>query len=339
MVSLRAWIAGLGRVWRAPTVLAGVWLATLLAAFPAAVAVGSAIHDHLGSSLAADRAADSVNYDWWQAFTSEASGAASTFDPSILGFAAPLRNLSDVADGLPPPASVAATIAAFLVFQIFLTGGIVERYARDPGGRGSSSGRSRMGSYEFLVACSTFFFRLLRLGLFALVMYATLVVSVRPSLTALYRTLTLDVSVEREAFAIYAATTGSYVVLLAAVNLLFDFAKIRLVTEDRRSAFGALVAGLRFILRHPFATTGLYLLNVIVFAAILAIYFAAAPSPAASGWHLAAALAGMQLFILSRIAARLVFVASETALFQSRLAHAGYVARKVPPRPVPAAIQ
>jgi hypothetical protein len=198
MVALRAWIAGLSRVWRAPMVLAGVWLATLVAAFPAAVAVRGAIHDHLGSSLAADRAADSVNYDWWQAFTAQASGAASTFEPSILGFAAPLRNLSDVADALPLPASVAATITAFLVFQIFLTGGIVERYGR----------ARRMGSYEFLVACSTFFFRLLRLGIFAFVMYATLVVSVRPSLTALYRTLTLDVSVEREAFAIYAATTG-----------------------------------------------------------------------------------------------------------------------------------
>jgi hypothetical protein len=328
MGALRAWIAGLGRVWRAPMVLAGLWLATLLAAFPASVAVRNAIRAHLGSSLAADRAAESVNYDWWQAFASDASGAASTFVPSILGFAAPLRNLSDIADGLPLPRAVAATVAAFLVAQIFLTGGIVERYARD----------RRLGSYEFLVACSTFFFRLLRLGLFAFVMYATLVMSVHPSLTALYAQATADVTVEREAFAIYAATAGSYAVLLAAVNLLFDFAKIRLVTEDRRSAFGALVAGLRFILRQPFATTGLYLLNVIAFGAILAAYYAAAPSPVASRWRLALAVGGMQLFILARVAARLVFVASETALFQSRLAHAGYVARKVPPRPVPAAI-
>jgi hypothetical protein len=328
MRALRAWIAGLGRVWRAPMVLAGVWLATLVAALPAVVAVRGAIRDHLGSSLAADRAAASVNYDWWQAFAAEASGAASTFVPSILGFAAPLQNLSDIADSVPLEPAVAAAVATFLVIQIFLTGGIVERYARN----------RRMGSYEFLVACSTSFFRLLRLGLFAFVMYAALVVSVRPSLMALYELLTVDVNVEREAFAIYAATTGAYAVLLAAVNLLFDFAKIRLVTEDRRSAFGALVAGLRFILRQPIATTGLYLLNVIVFAAILAAYFAAAPSAATSGWRLALALAGMQLFIVARIAARLVFVASETALFQSRLAHAGYVARKVPPRPAPAAI-
>jgi hypothetical protein len=34
-----------------------------------------------------------------------------------------------------------------------------------------------------------------------------------------------------------------------------------------------------------------------------------------------------------------VFVASETALFQSRLAHAGYVARPLPARPVPAAVE
>jgi hypothetical protein len=46
----------------------------------------------------------------------------------------------------------------------------------------------------------------------------------------------------------------------------------------------------------------------------------------------------MQLFILARLWARLVFVASETALFQSRLAHAWYVARPIPARPAPATV-
>jgi hypothetical protein len=40
-----------------------------------------------------------------------------------------------------------------------------------------------------------------------------------------------------------------------------------------------------------------------------------------------------QLFIVARLWVKLAFWASETALFQSRLAHAGYVARRLPTWP------
>ena len=53
--------------------------------------------------------------------------------------------------------------------------------------------------------------------------------------------------------------------VLVAVNVIFDYAKIRMVVEDRRSAIGALGAALRFIARQPGAVVGLYLLNALVF--------------------------------------------------------------------------
>ena len=40
-----------------------------------------------------------------------------------------------------------------------------------------------------------------------------------------------------------------------------------------------------------------------------------------------------QLYIVLRVIVRLQFAASQTALFQGRLAHAGYVARPVPKWP------
>jgi hypothetical protein len=329
MGAVEAWRAGLGRVRRAPAILVGGWLITVSVAAPAAWVVASAIRDHLGRSLAAEQAADSVNYDWWQEFTSQASGAAATFAPSNMGFAAPLGNLSRLADALPLPSGIAATILAFVVVQIFLTGGIIDRYARD----------MRLGSYGFLAACGAVFFRLLRLGAAALLFYWLLFVEIRPAIEAAQSLLTRDVTVERQAFAVYAIATLGFVLVVAAVNLVFDFAKIRLVVEDRRSAVGALASGLRFVARHPMAAAGLYVINVLVFAAVLVLYAIAAPSAAVSGWALVWTLFVTQLFILARLWARLVFVASETALFQSRLAHAGYVARPLPARPVPAAVE
>lgn len=329
MRAVEAWRAGLGRVRRAPALLAGAWLITVIAALPAMWAVRTAIAAHLGSSLEAGTAADSVNYEWWQEFASEAAGPAETFTPSIMGFAAPLGNLSSFVDALPLPAGVAAAVVVFVLLQVFLAGGIIDRIARD----------RTLGSHGFFAACGATFFRLLRLGVIAVAIYKLLFLFLHPAIDAARQAWTRDFTVERQAFAVYAVATVGFILVVAAVNVVFDFAKIRLVVEDRRSAIGALAAGLRFVARQPAAAAGLYAINALVFVAILAVYAIAAPSAAVSGLALAWTLIASQLFILARLWARLVFVASETALFQSRLAHARYVARPIPARPVPAAVE
>ena len=48
-----------------------------------------------------------------------------------------------------------------------------------------------------------------------------------------------------------ACCTVLFALLLMAVNLVFDYARIRIVVEDRRSAVGALPAAERFVRRHP----------------------------------------------------------------------------------------
>src|SRR5262245_8400947 len=54
---------GVRRVNRAPAILAGVWLLTCAVTLPLAPALRSMIVEHLGSSLAADAAANGVNYE------------------------------------------------------------------------------------------------------------------------------------------------------------------------------------------------------------------------------------------------------------------------------------
>ena len=72
---------GIRRVNRAPALLAGVWLATLIVSMPLAAAMRGMLADHLGASLAADAAATGVNYDWMQEFSEQASGLGVTFQP------------------------------------------------------------------------------------------------------------------------------------------------------------------------------------------------------------------------------------------------------------------
>ena len=89
---------------------------------------------------------------------------------------------------------------------------------------------------------------------------------------------------------------------------------------------GALVAGLRFIARHPAAAVTLYLADAALFLLVIGLYYLIAPG---GGQH-AMAFAIGQLYIVLRVIVRLQFAASQIALFQGRLAHAGYVARPVP---------
>src|SRR4029079_12790595 len=84
----------------------------------------------LGSSLAAGAVADGVNNDWWREFTAQATGLGATFTPSIIGFASTLDTVSRVLDARYPPAAVMWLLGGYLTLWTFLSGGILERYAR-----------------------------------------------------------------------------------------------------------------------------------------------------------------------------------------------------------------
>ena len=244
MTVFGAWRHGIRRVNRAPAVLIGVWVMTVLVSLPLTAAMRGMLRDHLGASLAADSAAGGVNYDWMQEFTSQASGVGATFGPAVVGFAAVLDNLSAFLDNTTRPIVVAVTAATYLGLWIFLAGGIIDRYARD----------RRTHAHGFFAASGVFFFRFLRLGVLMGLAYGLLVRYLHPWLfDSVYRRFTNDVTVERTAFLIRLALYAVFALGLAACNLLFDYAKVRAVVEDRRSMLGATAAGARFIARNAAA--------------------------------------------------------------------------------------
>ncbi|MGH9172858.1 MAG: hypothetical protein ACRD1H_00805, partial [Vicinamibacterales bacterium] len=192
MTIFEAWNDGWRRALGAPWMVVGLWLMTLLLALPLAMTLRGMLAEHLGSSLAAGPAASTVNLDWWNEFLAQAAGIGQTFVPAILGFAAVIKNLSSLADAQSLPTVIASVITAHLVISVFLLGGVLDRLAR---------GRTT-GSYGFFAACGVFFFRFLRLGALAAVVYWVLFTRVHPLLfDRLFARLTHDVTVERTAFA------------------------------------------------------------------------------------------------------------------------------------------
>ena len=316
MGAAAAFREGVRRVNRAPFVLLGMCLFPLLFALPLSLVVREAIRSHLGASLAADAAASGANYDWWQEFSAQASGLAASFAPSIVGFGAVLDNVDGLLKNAPLAAAVAGAIATWMVFWSFLAGGVMDRYARIRPTR----------AHGFFAACGTHFWRFLRLGVLAFAAYAFLFGLVHGwILDTAYERLTRNMTEERAAFAVRIAGYLLFGIFLVAVNLIFDYARVRIVVEDRRSAVGAILSGARFVRRNH-GTVFLYLLNGIAFLILVLLYALATPGAPGSGLWMWITLALGQAYIVARHYLKLLFYASQVAFFQSALAHASYTA-------------
>jgi hypothetical protein len=315
-----AFVDGVNRVKRAPALVIGLWLATVATALPFAMLLQALIGDHLGSSLAAHAAAEGVDFDWWNEFLAQTSGVGLSFVPAILGFAAVMRNLSTFVDHSGFPLVIAVAVSGHMIVSLLLIGGVLDRLARD----------RAVGAAAFFSACGTYAVRFVRLAILATAVYWVLFVPYHRLLFQdLYVTLTANLTVERTAFFYRVGLYVAFLLPLAAANLIFDYAKVRAVVEDRRSMIGAVVSAIRFIRRNPQAAAALYLLNTLLFLAVVGLYFLIAPD---AGAHTLAFAMG-QLYIVLRVIVRLQFAASQIALFQGRLAHAGYVARPIPTWP------
>jgi hypothetical protein len=327
---LEAWTSGWKRVLAAPAVAGGVFVITALIALPLAFVMRGTIASHLGDSLMAAQAADGVNWDWWQEFSAQASGIGTTFTPSVIGFAATLDSLSALLDARALAVPIAFALAFYIAGWALLSAGIIDRYARQRPTR----------AHGFFSVAGGYLFRFIRLAALVGLVYWWLFAYVHPWLFGrLYVDLTRNLSVERTAFlwrlAFYALFGGC----LVLVNVLSDYARIRIVVEDRRSVLGGLSAAWRFIWRHRGNVLALYLLNSAVFVAAVAMWLLVAPGAGSAGAGMWLTFVFTQLYVVIRLLMKLQFLASQIVMFQGHLAHARYTAEPAPVWPDSAAAE
>jgi hypothetical protein len=153
----------------------------------------------------------------------------------------------------------------FVLVGSFMAGGIIDRYARMRPTR----------AFGFFGACGRHLGAMLRLAAIEILFYL-----------AVDNLLTWT-----------AAAIGG----VSVISMYMVYARVRLVVEDRRSAFGAFGAAVRFVNRNPAAVAIFVLWSI---PAVVALRYARGAAP---------------ILLLP-------LYASATALFQSRLSHAGYTA-------------
>jgi hypothetical protein len=284
-----------------------MWVLTTLVTVPPAFVLHGSMTTHLGSSLEADAAADGVNFSWMQEFQSASGPLARTLRPEVIGFAATVDNTSALAEASIRSAIVAAAAGIYVVLVWFTSAGVITRLAA----------RHRIEARGFAAACGAFAGRLLRLGAAAAVVYTVLFGAVHQALLEdLFDTVTADMTVERTAFAVRLVLYAVFFLLLGVVNLIFDFARVRLIAENRYSILSSIAAAVAFVGRRPRLAIGVYLLNVASYGVVVAAYAALAPGAGSAGWTMWLAFAVGQAYVIARLAVKLAFWSSELVAVQ-----------------------
>jgi len=113
------------------------------------------------------------------------------------------------------------------------------------------------------------------------------------------------------------------------VNMVFDYAKIRLVVDDSRKSLRAALGSFRLVWRNLGLTASAYALVALAAVSLLVAWLGLSSLlPRHRGWWLLLVLLVQQAYMLARLSVRLWFFSSQTEIYL-HLAHAPE------PRPAP----
>jgi len=311
MKTRRCFTSGLGRVVRTPSLIVWLYLASLVVAVPLSIGMHDILRDSIGASLVHQNLRQSFDLDWYSRFQFDHSGIADTFGPWVVGILPVIANVDSLFNGSLFGAETFVLMAGilFMIAWAFFGGGIISRY---------SSLDEPFTRSTLFANCGSYFLRFVRLLVISVALYLAFFNWVVSPLFRWVNRSTRDVTAEGTLIMYTALGYALVALVLMILGLASDYAKISMVVERRRSAVLAFWRGLKFVLRNPGRTSGLYLLLILVGLVLIGVFGLVAPGPdQARRLLLLTALAVSQAFILCRIILKLWFLASQTELYQT----------------------
>jgi hypothetical protein len=297
---------GLADVLLAPAVIVLAVALTLLTAVPFALVVGSQVRDALADQPPIALGSGEIDGDWWSEFRAHARGLAATFTPAIIGFAAPLDNLSGVLDGTRRPLAVAVPVVIAMLVWAWLWGVALTRYHAGPGSLPQAY-RAGFSHWPRFVAISAA----------AVVAQIVLYLTIHPLLLGvLYNVFVGDDTPEPAAFAIRVAFYLVFGVFIVAVSLVADYSRVIDVVERPRALGDIPGAAIRFMREQASGVATLYIATGLLFVILFAAFGLVDTygGSRVGGWR---GIAIAQGYIFGRLVIRLLFGASEVRLLKA----------------------
>jgi len=304
MSPIRAISKGARAVIRAGRMPLVFWFYTLVFALAVVLPAGALLYSELGHSLYAERMLDNFDLQW-------------------------LVEMLNQTGGLPLyafPPLIALVAAGYVLLGTFLAGGALTVFA-------SEEGKYRPGL--FYEGCGRNYGRLFRLLLVSLVFYGV-VLAASAALQALGKHIWGRGMEERPLVVFGWFRTGLTILLLLLVNMIFDYAKIRLVVEDSRKSWRAALGSVKLVFRNPGGTTATYGMVALLAVALALAYGAVCGYiPQNQALWMALLLVLQQAYILGRIGVKLLFFGSQLEIYRG-IAAVPVLAEEPPPPEIPA---
>jgi hypothetical protein len=287
-----------------------LYIINLLFSLLLAIPMYNSLQNSLGQSEAGSRMAEGFDYIWWQEFKDDAKGLETTFSPSIIGKGAILNNLESLIQMrffFIPPLLMAVGLF-YIIFRVFLAGGILTTFNQD---------MPKFTRREFTLGAGTHFFRFLALMLLSW----GLIVAIGTFFLGSIHTLIDDIASESISevtpFILRLALSVLTFAFLLFVQMVFDYARINIVMEEKRNIFKSALEALGFVFKHPFSTFGLFYLIFLIQAAVTVVYILLRETIPESNFPLVlAAFFIQQLFIFAVIWIRCLLYSSQMALYR-----------------------
>jgi len=337
---------GFGQTSRTKRMILFAWFVNVLFALVLALPLLNTLDNYLRGTVMEERLLQQMDPAWSRTFRYdfEKSELTQFVDYTIFGYAPFVNHLEMYLNGtffksigsflsnlifhfeVTPGYNSILVLLGFLYICMsnFLAGGFIGIYSKE----------YRSSFSEFMMDGAKYFGSFFRLALLALVFYYLFFTLLVDWIDAGIPAWTRNAASEQTPYVSYMIKGIVALFLLSVFTMIFDYARIRIVLDDRTSALLASVAGGRFALRNFFNTYGLYFLLALFGVVLIAIYaLLESLIPQDSYWPLVAVLLLQQLYMIARFWLKGNFYASQTALYRDLAAeeHRGTLAATASP--------
>ncbi len=309
------------------------WLVNVTITLIVAVPMLITLNNYIQGSVMEQSLLEQIDSNWFQTFRfdNQENDLVQNTDYSIFGYAPFLTHYQSYLNGfvvknignfffdlifkwrLGLEYLGTMTILAFVYVLVstFLSGGFIGTYAKS----------YRLSFQEFLVEGAKYFGKFFRLSLLSLIVYVLLFEIIFDWWTGSIRAWTANERSEMVPFVHYMIKNGVALLVLGLVTLCFDYAKIRMVVDDRISAIFAFWAGVKFVFKHFLSTSGLYILLSLVGVVFIVLYALVEGAIDQTGyWTILTVFVIQQIYMLARLCLKATFYASQTQLYQATAA-------------------
>lgn len=303
-------IKGFTNTWKAAHMIFLLLIINLAFSFILALPMYHSLKDSFSNSLVGERMAKGFDYLWWEEFRDEAEGLEKTFTPSIIGKGAILNNL----EGLVMmrifdlPSLILIMGLLYIILHTFLAGGVLSIFNK-------IEGKFIMG--EFFQGAGSHFFRFFLLMLLSWSFFILFpFVSFGILGTALEKVRENAFS-EVTPFYLGLIFNFSVLALFLLIQMVFDYARIKIVCEESRNVLKSAIGAFGFVFRHLGSTIGLFsLLFFVQIAASLLYILIQGFIPQSQLWGVLIAFLFQQVFIFSLIWVRCWLYSSQMELYK-----------------------